>query len=183
MAMKDCRECKKEVSTEAKTCPHCGVKNPTQKQTSTGMKILIGFGIFVAGISFLADYGKDQKTTGTTAAVSTTPKPTQQQEQVTPVSVAQLFSDYEQNEARADSIYKDKLLSVRARVQSIDKDFMDNIVLMLASKNEFMPIHATIEKNQAQKAINLNKGDTVNLTCRGKGKVVGTPVLDDCTIQ
>jgi hypothetical protein len=28
MALKPCRECKKEVSTEAKTCPHCGVANP-----------------------------------------------------------------------------------------------------------------------------------------------------------
>lgn len=30
MALKPCRECKKEVSTEAKTCPHCGKKNPTR---------------------------------------------------------------------------------------------------------------------------------------------------------
>lgn len=28
MALKPCRECKKEISTEAKTCPHCGVSNP-----------------------------------------------------------------------------------------------------------------------------------------------------------
>ena len=28
MALKSCRECGKEVSTEAKTCPHCGVANP-----------------------------------------------------------------------------------------------------------------------------------------------------------
>ena len=29
MALRACRECKKEVSTEAKTCPHCGAKDPT----------------------------------------------------------------------------------------------------------------------------------------------------------
>lgn len=180
MAMKECRECKKEVSTEAKACPHCGTTNPTQlkKKTSVGMKVLIGFGIFVAAIGFLADYGEKNKATNTTA-------PTQKAatEQAITVTTAQLFSDYEQNEARADNAYKGKLLSLKARVQSIDKDFMDNVVLMLATRNEFMPIHATIEKDQAQKAINLNKGDTVNLNCRGKGKVVGTPVLDDCTIQ
>jgi len=28
VALKPCRECKKEVSTEAKTCPHCGVAKP-----------------------------------------------------------------------------------------------------------------------------------------------------------
>ena len=30
MALKNCRECKKKVSTEALTCPNCGVPNPTK---------------------------------------------------------------------------------------------------------------------------------------------------------
>ena len=34
MALKPCRECKKKVSTEAVTCPNCGVPNPTQKKTT-----------------------------------------------------------------------------------------------------------------------------------------------------
>ena len=29
MALKPCRECKKKVSTEAVSCPNCGVPNPT----------------------------------------------------------------------------------------------------------------------------------------------------------
>lgn len=29
MSLVKCRECGKEVSTEAKTCPHCGVSKPT----------------------------------------------------------------------------------------------------------------------------------------------------------
>jgi hypothetical protein len=39
MPLKPCRECKKEVSTEAKTCPHCGASKPTRGPfgtTSTG---------------------------------------------------------------------------------------------------------------------------------------------------
>lgn len=28
MALTACRECKKEVSSEAKVCPHCGIDNP-----------------------------------------------------------------------------------------------------------------------------------------------------------
>ena len=30
MPLKPCRECKKKVSTEANTCPNCGVPNPTK---------------------------------------------------------------------------------------------------------------------------------------------------------
>lgn len=29
MSLRPCRECNAEVSTEAETCPHCGVRNPT----------------------------------------------------------------------------------------------------------------------------------------------------------
>ncbi len=42
MALKPCRECGEDVSTEAKTCPHCGVKKPILKSDSQKMtKILI----------------------------------------------------------------------------------------------------------------------------------------------
>ena len=32
MAMTECRECGEEVSSKAKSCPHCGVKNPGKKK-------------------------------------------------------------------------------------------------------------------------------------------------------
>jgi hypothetical protein len=38
MALKPCRECKKKVSTEAVTCPSCGVPNPTQKKIVVAKK-------------------------------------------------------------------------------------------------------------------------------------------------
>ncbi len=41
--MKLCRECKKNVSTEAKACPYCGASKPTQ--TNTFIKLGVG-GIF-----------------------------------------------------------------------------------------------------------------------------------------
>lgn len=46
MALKSCRECGAQVSTGAATCPHCGVKNPTQ-QVSAGQGCLGCFGIIV----------------------------------------------------------------------------------------------------------------------------------------
>lgn len=40
MALKPCRECGKEVSASAKTCPHCGVANPV-KQASGCFPIIL----------------------------------------------------------------------------------------------------------------------------------------------
>ena len=43
MALTKCKECKKEVSTSAKVCPHCGVKNPgtTAGQAIGGFVVLV----------------------------------------------------------------------------------------------------------------------------------------------
>jgi RNA polymerase subunit RPABC4/transcription elongation factor Spt4 len=32
MAMSNCKECGKQVSTTAKTCPNCGAPKPTEKK-------------------------------------------------------------------------------------------------------------------------------------------------------
>jgi len=39
MSMIECPECKKEVSSEASACPHCGIKRPGEKQTVFTAKI------------------------------------------------------------------------------------------------------------------------------------------------
>lgn len=41
MALKPCRECKKKVSTEASTCPNCGVPNPTIKSIKKDKRVNI----------------------------------------------------------------------------------------------------------------------------------------------
>lgn len=63
MALKPCRECKAEVSTEAKTCPHCGVANPT-KVPPSAKDTLIG-GVIVAvvvaiGVTMCGDSDADK---------------------------------------------------------------------------------------------------------------------------
>ncbi|EMV5400057.1 hypothetical protein AACN09_003720, partial [Escherichia coli] len=60
MALTKCKECKKEVSTSAKTCPHCGVKDPGfgAKEKLGGCLILI---IIVAVIMYFIGSGDDEK--------------------------------------------------------------------------------------------------------------------------
>ena len=43
MALANCQECGKKVSTSADTCPNCGVPNPTAKvENMLGMKVKKG---------------------------------------------------------------------------------------------------------------------------------------------
>lgn len=39
MALKTCRECGKDVSESAKSCPHCGVDHPANKLAAAGAKM------------------------------------------------------------------------------------------------------------------------------------------------
>ncbi len=53
MALTKCKECGKEVSTNAKTCPHCGVKNPgvSAKDMVLGLLVVIFVGWLVTQCS------------------------------------------------------------------------------------------------------------------------------------
>ena len=185
MAMKECRECKKEVSTEAKVCPSCGVKNPTKKKSRT-LGILLGLGIFIAVIAMLGEKGKSttaQETTQSAAATQSSSQPKAAPETAIEVTSRTIAKEYEQNEARADQQYKGKLLLVTGTVSGITKDFTDNTVVQLPGVNQFLQVQATLEKSQEQKAINLNKGQPVTLECRGAGEVATMPMLHDCIIK
>lgn len=37
MALKPCKECKREISSDANACPHCGKKNPANRTRSLGL--------------------------------------------------------------------------------------------------------------------------------------------------
>lgn len=48
MALKPCKECKAEISTSAKTCPHCGKPNLKGNIGCLGIFLLFGLGGIIA---------------------------------------------------------------------------------------------------------------------------------------
>ena len=191
MAMKLCRECKKEISTDANPCPHCGKKNPH------GMSKLLKYGGGAVGaliiISVAASSSKTQDEAkhnaaggAAVAAPSAAPAPAAAPAAKSfdlTVDAMKLWKDYDANEVAADGLYKGKNLQVTGVVASIDKDFMDNIVLHLKAPNEFMDTWAKLEKSEADKAATLKKSEKVTLICEGNGRIMKSPHLDDCTIS
>lgn len=61
MALKPCRECKRDVSTEAAKCPHCGTPHPTASMSKGAQGCLGCLGVIVvfAIIGSLIDSGAD----------------------------------------------------------------------------------------------------------------------------
>lgn len=197
MAMKLCVECKTAISTDANPCPHCGKKNPhgASKIVVFGLPFLVCCFVLArclgndhsSGPSSDAQAAPDPAQQAPAAARPPQPKLAQQAAQAPSaamrVSAKQLWDDYQANEVRADEQYKGKSLLVTGTVQSIDKDFMDNIVVVLATPNQFMGIHATLQDSQKAMASRLSKGHQITMVCNGQGMVVGDPVLEDCAFQ
>jgi hypothetical protein len=70
MALKACRECGKEVSTEADKCPHCGVGDPTwsirNDRTKRGKAwaAFLSFAVVVFGVARFLDSNSAQHSEG-----------------------------------------------------------------------------------------------------------------------
>ncbi len=66
MAMTTCKECEKPVSTDAKTCPHCGTSAPAKKKAKGGIGkwLLI---VFAIGLVAMILPKQDKATTAASA--------------------------------------------------------------------------------------------------------------------
>lgn len=98
------------------------------------------------------------------------------------ISAADLSSGYEKNEVAMDERLKGKIIEVSGVVQSIDKDFTDSIVLLLAAKNQFMPARMGLNDSEKAKAIQLEKGKRVEVRCENMSRVVGSPSGRGCVL-
>jgi hypothetical protein len=71
MALRPCKECKKEISSEAKVCPHCGKK----QGISTGVALLTAIGVLVL-LGYLANLlNKNSESGGGSNPTPTTSTP------------------------------------------------------------------------------------------------------------
>jgi RNA polymerase subunit RPABC4/transcription elongation factor Spt4 len=170
MALITCKECSTQVSNTAESCPSCGAKVPKNLGTTQWVVAII-FGLIIfswfhSNINKGSTHGASQAATEPTVEVS---------------SVA-LATAYEKNEARADAIYKGKVLRVDGSVTDIIKDITDNTVVILNGVNEFLGVHAELNKSEEQKAINLQKGQNITVQCESTGEIVSAPMLEKCVI-
>jgi len=115
---------------------------------------------------------------------------------------SQYYKDYHANEARADSIYKNKAIYIEGIVSEISKDILDEPYLMLGKPDgysldwvraELADVHFSSDDMESntdnplltseEKSIKLNKGDKITMTCKGETMYIGIPRLEDCIIE
>jgi hypothetical protein len=101
------------------------------------------------------------------------------------VSPSRLYSDYHANEVAADQAYKGKWIMTTGRVKSIEKDFLDNIIVYIYVPVDVYgldTVNAYVNAEQQSAAAALQIGQTISVECVGGTMVIGAPVLEQCTI-
>lgn len=99
------------------------------------------------------------------------------------VTARELEAAYAANEASAQIQYGKNPLLVTGVIRSIDLDFADKPMLVLAGAEMFGGPQAALTEASQAMAPSLTKGQKIALRCEGVGEVVGTPMLKDCEIQ
>lgn len=180
---KFCSECGEIISKKAEICPKCGVRQLGAQNTASSIIkqilkwILIIFLIFFI-IGFIAGIADDEgESYDDSSSLSLN------DETALTISPRALYSAYESNEVAADANYKGKLLEVTGTIESINSDIADEAVIQLSAGGLWETVSAEGDMNFTQAAVNLHKGHRVTLICRGAGEILGSPMIDECSIQ
>ena len=99
------------------------------------------------------------------------------------ITAVRLHQEYDDNEVAADAKYKGHTLLVDGSINSIDKDFLNHIVVHLRAGNEFTTVMATVDDADATKAAGLKKRQKIVLLCKGGTRIMDSATLDECRIQ
>lgn len=72
---------------------------------------------------------------------------------------------------------------VSGTIDGVDLDFSDRPIVKLRTPNQFMSAQAKLTEASQARANGLSKGQPIKLLCASVSEVIGTPMLDGCTIQ
>lgn len=194
--MVKCKVCGKEISKGAK-CPNCGkdsrcfVSRHKVLTVIGGLVIIGALGSVTGGNS--NNKISDSKQTSVSVensdskqtSVSNENSNKKQMEPELNISATELINAYNENEVKADKMYKGKIVEVNGIVDGIDSDIDDKAVVRLSNGDEFSfdTVSCFIDDENQDKACELKKGQNVTIIGEAAGETIGQPYIKDCKIK
>lgn len=152
-----CRECGKEISSSAKTCPNCGAKNKKPFYKQVWFWIIV-----VIVIAVVSTSGKDEESK---SSKSNSEKIVIEYENV---DIDTLEDALENNAAAAKDSYKGKYLAITGRLGTIDSDLKYISLLSTTDNWDILGVHCTIKNSKTKDVVKtLTKDQTIVV----KGKI------------
>ncbi len=198
MAMTNCIECNGEVSSDAPVCPHCGKKDPTETIWDKIGNFMLGVGIValiiwwspwesnkkvkvkristsqtslqeaVKKVAANQINSKDKSDNNSIYSHEVRKKTMKPTEQIIRVNIKDILLAYKNNEVGADIQYKGKLIQTTGIINSVKKDFSDNIYVVLGTNTDFewTQFRAEFVKTMNEQIAKLQKGSQLTVVCR-----------------
>jgi hypothetical protein len=95
-------------------------------------------------------------------------------------TAVQYNKSYQANEVNADNKYKGKQIKITGTLESINKDFTEDVYLVLTTGEMELGVHCTLADPAG--AADLVKGQKITLQGEGAGMTIGIPSVNDCKI-
>ena len=194
--MVKCKVCGKEISKGTK-CPNCGkdsrcfVSRHKVLTVICGLVIIGALGSVTGGNS--NNKISDSKQTSVSVedsdskqtSVSNENSNKKQMEPELSISATELINAYNENEVKADKMYKGKIIEVNGIVDGIDSDMDDKAVVRLSDGDEFSiyTVSCSIDDENQDKACELKKGENVTIIGKADGEIAGQPCIKNCKIK
>jgi hypothetical protein len=192
-AHKRCGKCGKVVSVRAMVCRRCGKRQRVNPRlVYLGLAFLFLGGLFaVAGAGpgplgrgwDVASLGR-AGSAGAKRAAAAGARAAADGHNPQAVAASDLWAAYNKDPVAADHLYKDRPVTVTgAVVVTPVRDFHGNIVLRLSTGDDFELVHAMLAPRNATAVLSsLSKGQTITVSCTGRGALIGAPILDACSL-
>jgi len=174
-----CKACKSQMASNAKACPNCGAKNKKPILTRVWFWLFVIIAIVIIGASSGANKSsKSISSTGTVNTTSVTAAPVE----AIKVTAAELMKAYDNNEVKADTQYKGKLLTVKGKVDDISVTLgMTNVTVGTGAEFE-LGIICYFDDSEKDSIALLNKGDSISITGTCEGKALSVS-MKECSIN
>lgn len=100
------------------------------------------------------------------------------------LTASELWAAYNRDIVTADHRYRGRTLEVTGTVVTVPvRDFRGFIVVRLGTGDAFETVHATLAARESAFLYTIAKGQSVLLSCTGRGALIGSPILDDCEVR
>ena len=176
-----CERCGKVVTRRALVCRRCGKKQRINPRSMLlAMSGLFILGLFaVATVSQKLPFGLGRNRAA--AATAWSPYVVAARDPVKGVLTAsELWALYNVDSAKADARFKNQPVSVTGTVADVRRDYHGEIMLRLSTGDALETVRATIVNHDDSGRSIPVRGQLVSLRCTGRGKLIGSPVLDGC---
>ena len=175
--MKYCDNCGSKLEEQQNFCPYCG---KSMKETSiqienkrinnfSFVRVFVGVIVTIAlVIAFIVyrtnidkiygDSGKSDYSNSSGSSIDENPDYVLKSDD--------LIKEYQDNAIRAEKKYKGKIVEVTGKIESIDKDILNNEYISISGGGVFDYIQCYISKSEITKIDNYKTGDKITIVGR-----------------